>query len=62
MSVRYIINTKNCSLSRVLTATDQKPQKSHPLTDQQKFVSVGDPCGCVKFGANLSMGGFWANR
>ena len=24
----YIINTKNCSLSIVLTATDQKPQKS----------------------------------
>jgi len=23
-----IINTKNCSLSIVLTATDQKPQKS----------------------------------
>jgi len=24
----YEINTKNCSLSIVLTATDQKPQKS----------------------------------
>ena len=24
----YNINTKNCSLSIVLTATDQKPQKS----------------------------------
>jgi len=23
------INTKNCSLSTVLTATDQKPQKNH---------------------------------
>ena len=22
---------------------------------------VGDPYGCAKFGANLSMGGFWAN-
>ena len=27
-TVDYIINTKNCSLSLVLTATDQKPQKS----------------------------------
>jgi len=26
--VIIIINTKNCSLSIVLTATDQKPQKS----------------------------------
>ena len=29
-----IINTKNCSLSVVLTATDQKPQK--------KFILKGD--------------------
>ena len=27
-SVILVINTKNCSLSTVLTATDQKPQKS----------------------------------
>ena len=28
-----IINTKNCSLSIVLTATDQKPQKSLKVRD-----------------------------
>jgi len=27
-STLHVINTKNCSLSIVLTATDQKPQKS----------------------------------
>jgi len=34
-----------------------------PIT--KKFVAsdyVGDPYGCGKFGENLSMGGFWANR
>ena len=34
-----------------------------PIT--KKFVAsdyFGDPYGCAKFGANPSMGGFWANR
>ena len=61
------------SASPVLTATGfvngrwQKfnPHRIHthwPIT--KKFVAsdyVGDPCGCAKFGANSSMGSFWAN-
>jgi len=40
------------------------PQNPHPLTDTKKFGTgdyVGGPYGCDKFGANISMGGFWAN-
>jgi len=40
------------------------PQNPHPLTDHQKIGTgdyVGGPYGCAKFGANPSMGGFWAN-
>jgi len=40
------------------------PQNKHPFTDHQKIGTgdyVGGPYGWAKFGANLSMGGFWAN-
>ena len=41
------------------------PQNKYPLTDHQK-IGTGDyvvgPYGCAKFGANPSIGGFWANR
>jgi len=40
------------------------PQNKHPLTDHHKNGTgdyVGGPYGCSKFGANPSMGGFWAN-
>ena len=60
------------SASTVLTVTGfvngkgqyLTPQNPHSLIDHQKFVAsdyFGDPCGCAKFGANPSTGGFWAN-
>ena len=60
------------SASPVLTATGFVNGRGQYLTHRihthwpitKKFVAsdyVGDPCGCAKFGANSSMGSFWAN-
>jgi len=37
---------------------------THPSTDHQNFITgdyVGDPYGCTKLDAHMSMGGFWAH-
>jgi len=61
------------SASPVLTATGLvngrwqflRPTESTPLDRSTKKFGTGDyvsdPYGCVKFGANPSIGGFWAN-
>jgi len=38
-----------------------KIRTSQPITKIVAGDYVGDPYGCANFGANPSVGGFWAN-